>query len=78
VPGVKVELVIGLAIASLTVSSINALIGVINFWQGQKKKVYRLTLDASYAASNLDESSSEKLKDAIEAGRPISLIIEKA
>jgi hypothetical protein len=77
VPGVKVELVIGLAITSLTVSSIGMLITVINFWRGQKATSYRLILDTGSGASPLDQAATAALKEAIEAGKPVSLLIEK-
>jgi hypothetical protein len=78
VPGVKVDLVIGLAIASLTVSSISTLIAAVNFWRGQKAASYRVMLDTGSGASPFDQTATAALKAAIEAQTPISILIEKA
>lgn len=77
VPGVKVELAIGIAIASLGMSSVNTLIAVINFWRGQKAASYRLTLDAGTVTKQIGEADLQTMKDAVEAGTPVSLVIEK-
>src|SRR4051794_26363422 len=65
VPGVKVELVIGLAIASLTASSISTLIAVINFWRGQKASTYRLSIDCGSGKLTFDQTSIATMKAAI-------------
>ena len=76
IPGVKADLVIGLAIASLTVSSVSTLIAVINFWRGQKAS-YRLTFDTGDGAAPLDQAGNAALTAAIEAGSPVSVVIER-
>lgn len=77
VPGAKADLAIGLAIASLTVSSISTLINVINFWKSQKKSSYRLTLGNDGAGSVTSEVTDESLKNALQSARPVTLLIEK-
>ncbi|REG50902.1 hypothetical protein B0G80_7373 [Paraburkholderia sp. BL6669N2] len=77
VQGAKMDLAVGLAIASLAVSSISTLINVINFWKGQKKSSYRLKLEGDEAANEDSEVTDEVLKTALQSGRPVTLLVEK-
>lgn len=77
VPGLKVELIVGLAIASLAVSSVSTLIAAITFWRTQKKAKYRLSVDSGSGPFLLDDASIAKLKDAAESGNHVSVLLEK-
>ncbi len=78
VPGIKVELVTGLAIASLTVASISTLINVINFWKGQRPTVYRISFEM-LDGNNLvpDNEAVPMVAEAFEKGRIRGIRIEK-
>ncbi len=77
VPGLKADLTVSLAVASLTVSSISTLINVITFWRNQKKSVYRLTLDLGQGPRSSEEIAPNEIKDALTNGKLVSLIVEK-
>lgn len=77
VPGVKVGLVIALAIASLTVASISTLINVINFWKSQRPTAYRISLETKAGVVPLDAAAAAALTQAVEQGEVVSLKIVK-
>ena len=78
VPGVKTELVIGLAIASLTVSSLSAVIAVLNFWKSQRRTVYRISFETQDKDVPLDDVTAAAIRDAVERQQITSIKIEKA
>jgi len=77
VPGVKADLVVGLAVASLAVSSVSMVIAVINFWRGQKQSRYRLTLESDGGPVAVDDAAMEVVKQAASTGKNVTLMIEK-
>jgi hypothetical protein len=77
VPGLKADLTVGLAIASLAVSAISTLINVITFWRNQKNNVYYLTLDLGQGQRSAEDVAPNEIKDALANDQPVSLIVEK-
>jgi hypothetical protein len=77
VPGVKVELVIALAIASLTMTSISTLVNVVNFWKSQRSISYRISLESKTGTVPLDNDAAKALAESIEQGGITSLKVEK-
>lgn len=76
-PGVKDPVLVGLAIASLVATSVNALINVINFWKSQRKTQYRVSFETAGGGGELDASTAEALKDALAKGQVTGIKIEK-
>jgi hypothetical protein len=76
VPGVKIELVTGLAIASLAVASISTLINVINFWKSQRSTAYRISFETA-GGEPVPAEDTRAVTDALEKGRVTGIKIEK-
>ncbi len=77
IEGAKSVLIIGLSIASLTLSSISTAIAVLNFWQGQKKKSYRVVLIGRGGATPIADLSSEAVQAAANEEAAPHILIEK-
>jgi hypothetical protein len=77
VPGVKVDLVTGLAIASLTMTTISTLINVINFWKGQRPGTYRVSIETPDGSESIEDRPTPAIVDAVEKGRVTGIKIEK-
>lgn len=77
VPGVKVDLVIGLAIASLAVSSVGTLVAVLDFWQKQKGESYVVSVELQGEISELGDGTDQVLEKVMEEGKSLNLIIKK-
>ncbi|WP_179507652.1 hypothetical protein [Sphingomonas melonis] len=76
VEGSKSAIMIGLSIASLTMSSISTTITVLNFWQSQKKKRYRVVLHDRGQSISIADLASEAL-ERIAADSSPQITIEK-
>lgn len=77
VPGVKVELVTGLAIASLTMTTISTLINVINFWKGQHPATYRVFIETTDGSEPIKDRTTRAIVDAVEKGQITGIKIDK-
>lgn len=77
VSGIKVELVTGLAIASLAMASISALINVINFWKSQRSTAYRVSFETLDGSQPVADQDTPTIADAFEKGRITGIKIEK-
>ncbi|MEI9852808.1 MAG: hypothetical protein WDN24_20265 [Sphingomonas sp.] len=76
VEGAKSVIVIGLSIASLTLSSISTTIAVLNFWVGKKEKSYRVVFHSRGQAIPLADLSSGAIEHAAD-GDDAQIVIEK-
>jgi hypothetical protein len=76
-PGAKSAILIGLSIASVTLSTISTTIAVLNFWGNKNKKNYRIVLHSRGQAIPLADLSSGALDHVADGAESAEIVIEK-
>ncbi|MCA1197866.1 hypothetical protein K9B35_07795 [Sphingomonas sp. R647] len=75
--GAKSAILIGLSIASVTLSTISTTIAVLNFWGNKNKKNYRIVLHSRGQVVPLADLSSGQLNHVADADESAEIVIEK-